>query len=114
MNLNSSLTRSIAIFALAFSCSGDVLRACPPPQTQRSRSDEDINAIGHRNVGKGPNLYSLEREKKLGEQRAKEVERSSKILDDPVVTEYINRIGQKIAQNSDARLPITIRMIDSD
>ena len=114
MNLNSSLTRSIAIFALAFSCSGDVLRACPPPQAQPSRSDEDINAIGHRNVGKGTNLYSLEREKKLGEQLAKEVARSSKILDDPVVTEYINRIGQKIAQNSDARLPITIRMIDSD
>lgn len=114
MNLNSCLTRSIAIFILAFSCSGSVLRACPAPQTKPPRSDEDITAIGHRNVGKGINLYSLEKEKKLGEQLAKEVERSSKILDDPVVSEYMNRIGQKIAQNSDVRQPITIRVIDSD
>jgi len=100
--------------ALAVSCSGTVLGAHPSPQRKPSLSDEDINAIGHRNVGKGTNLYSLEMEKKLGEQLAKEVERSSKILGDPVVTEYINRNGQKIAQNSDARLPITIRVIDSD
>jgi predicted Zn-dependent protease len=114
MNLNSSLTRSIAIFALAVFCPENVLRACPSPQGKPSRSDEDINAIGHRDVGKGMNLYSLEKEKKLGEQLAREVERSSKILDDLVVTEYINRIAQKVAQNSDARLPISIRVIDSD
>ncbi len=83
-------------------------------QSQRTRSDEDINTIGHRSVGKCPNLYSLEREKKLGEQLAQDVERSSKLLDDVVVSEYINRLAQKIAQNSDARLPITVRVLDSD
>ena len=114
MNLNSCLTRSIAIFALAVFCPGNVLRAYPSPQGKSSRSDEDINAIGHRDVGKGINLYSLEKEKKLGEQLAKEVERSSRILDDLVVNEYINRIAQKVAQNSDARVPISIRVIDSD
>jgi predicted Zn-dependent protease len=114
MNLNSSLTRSIAIFALVVFCPGSVLRAYSSPQGKPSRSEEDINAIGHRDVGKGMNFYSLEKEKKLGEQLAKEVERSSKILDDLVVTEYINRIAQKIAQNSDARVPISIRVIDSD
>ena len=80
----------------------------------QSRSDADIDAIGHRNVGKGIDLYSLENEKALGKQLAQEVERSSKLLDDPIVTEYINRIAQKIAQNSDARFPVTIRVIDSD
>jgi predicted Zn-dependent protease len=52
--------------------------------------------------------------KKLGKQLAQEVERSSKLVNDPVVIEYINRIGQTIAQNSDARFPIVIRVIDSD
>jgi predicted Zn-dependent protease len=113
MKLNSCLTRSIAIFALSVFCSGNVPRAYPSPQGKPSRSEEDINAIGHRDVGKGMNLYSLENEKKLGEQLAKEVERSSRILDDLAVTEYINRIAQKIAQNSDARLPISVRVIDS-
>jgi len=83
-------------------------------QTKRTRSDEDINAIGHRGVGKGTNFYSLEREKKLGEQLVKEVERSSKLLDDADVTEYISRLAQKVAQNSDARFPITVRVLDSD
>ena len=112
MNLNSRLARTFVILALAVSSPGIVFGASP--QFKPSRPDEDINAIGHRNVGKGTNLYSLENEKKLGEQLAKEVERSSKILDDLVVTEYINRIAQKVAQNSDARLPISIRVIDSD
>ena len=112
MNLNSRLARTFVILALAVSSPGIVFGASP--QFKPSRPDEDINAIGHRNVGKGANLYSLENEKKLGEQLAKEVERSSKILDDLVVTEYINRIAQKVAQNSDARLPISIRVIDSD
>ena len=88
MNPNSCPTRRLAILALAVSCSGTVLGAHPSPQRKPSLSDEDINAIGHRNVGKGTNLYSLEMEKKLGEQLAKEVERSSKILGDPVVTEW--------------------------
>jgi beta-barrel assembly-enhancing protease len=66
------------------------------------------------NVGKGVNLYSLDREKKLGEQLAKEVERTSKLLDDSVLTEYVNRIAQKIALHSDARQPIATRVIDSD
>jgi beta-barrel assembly-enhancing protease len=77
-------------------------------------SKEDIEAIGNRNVGKGINLYSLEREIGLGKQLAQEVERSSKLIDDPVVTEYVNRVGQNLVRNSDARVPFTIKVIDSD
>src|SRR5258707_13978138 len=77
-------------------------------------SKEDVEAIGNRNVGKGVNLYSLEREIGLGKQLAQEVERSSKLIDDPVVTEYVNRVGQNLVRNSDARVPFTIKVIDSD
>jgi predicted Zn-dependent protease len=77
-------------------------------------SKEDVEAIGNRSVGKGVNLYSLEREIGLGKQLAQEVERSSKMIDDPVITEYVNRVGQNLVRNSDARVPFTIKVIDSD
>jgi beta-barrel assembly-enhancing protease len=75
---------------------------------------EDVDAIGNRNVGKGINFYSIEKEIALGKSLAQEVERSSKLIDDPVVTEYVNRVGQNLVRNSDARVPFTIKVIDSD
>jgi predicted Zn-dependent protease len=77
-------------------------------------SKDDVEAIGNRKVGKGPNFYSLEKEIALGKQLAQEVERSSKLIDDPIVTEYVNRVGQNLVRNSDARVPFTIKVIDSD
>src|SRR6201981_1844729 len=75
---------------------------------------DDVEAIGSRKGGKGPNFYSLEKEIALGKQLAQDVERSSKLVDDPVVTEYVNRVGQNLVRNSDARVPFTIKVIDSD
>ena len=89
----------------------------PVPQKDTvtpKNSKEDVEAIGNRNVGKGVNLFSLEREISLGKQLAQEVERSSKLIDDPIVTEYVNRVGQNLVRNSDARVPFTIKVIDSD
>jgi len=89
----------------------------PVQQQERVKpknSKEDVEAIGNRSVGKGMNLYSLEREIGLGKQLAQEVERSSKLIDDPIVTEYVNRVGQNLVRNSDARVPFTIKVIDSD
>lgn len=77
-------------------------------------SKDDVDAIGNRDVGKGLNFYSLEREIALGKQFAQEVEKSSKLIDDPVVVEYVNRVGQNLVRNSDARVPFTIKVIDSD
>jgi predicted Zn-dependent protease len=77
-------------------------------------SKEDVDAIGNRNVGKGVNFYSLEREIALGKSLAQEVERSSKMIDDPIVTEYVNRVGQNLVRNSDSKVPFTIKVIDSD
>ena len=73
-----------------------------------------MDAIGNRNIGKGVNFYSLEHEIALGKQLAQQVERSSKMIDDPVITEYVNRVGQNLVRNSDAQVPFTIKVIDSD
>ena len=67
-----------------------------------------------REVGKGINFYSLEREIALGRQLAQEVRRQSKLVDDPIVTEFVNRLGQNIARNSDARVPFAFEIIQDD
>ncbi len=84
------------------------------PQDIKPGSKNDVEAIGNRGVGKGVNFYSLEREIAIGKQLAQEVERSAKLVDDPVVVEYVNRVGQNLVRNSDARVPFTIKVIDSD
>ena len=89
-----------------------------PVQQQQTvhpkNSKDDVDAIGNRNIGKGVNFYSLEHEIALGKQLAQQVERTSKMIDDPVVTEYVNRVGQNLVRNSDAQVPFTIKVIDSD
>ena len=77
-------------------------------------SEADVNAIGNRSVGHGLNFYSLEHEIALGKQLSAEVERQAKFINDPVVTEYVNRVGQNLVRNSDAQVPFTIKVIDSD
>src|SRR5499427_9746764 len=87
-----------------------------PPVTAPSANEPDkynVGLIGHRNVGNGLNFYSLEREIAVGQDLAKQVERSSKLVNDPDVTSYVNRIGQNLVRNSDARVPFTIKVIDS-
>ena len=66
------------------------------------------------NPGKGVNIYSLQREVELGRQMAAEVERQVRMLDDPVVAEYVNRLSQNLVRNSDARVPFTVKVIDSN
>ncbi len=78
--------------------------------------EDDVDAIGNRNVG-GRGLgdwYSLETEIKMGKQYSMMVENSVKLVQDPVVNEYVNRIGQNLVRNSDAKVPFTIKVIDSD
>jgi predicted Zn-dependent protease len=75
---------------------------------------KDPDEIGNRDVGKGINFYSIEKEIALGKQMAQEVERQAKIVDDPVIAEYVNRVGQNLVRNSDAKVPFTIKVIDSE
>ena len=84
------------------------------PGALATNKEKDPNEIGNRDVGKGVNFYSIEKEIALGKQLAQEVERESKIVDDPIVSEYVNRIGQNLARNSDAKVPFTIKVIDSN
>jgi beta-barrel assembly-enhancing protease len=78
---------------------------------------DDVNAIGNRNVGcsKGlGNWYSLESQVRLGKAYAMQVEQSAKVINDPVVSEYINRIAQNLVRNSDAKVPFTVKVLDDD
>lgn len=75
---------------------------------------KDPEEIGNRDVGKGVNFFSLEKEIALGKQLAQEVERQAKIIDDPVIAEYVSRVGQNLVRNSDAKVPFTIKVLDSE
>jgi len=78
------------------------------------KKKKDPEEIGNRDVGKGVNFYSLEKEIALGKQLAQEVERQAKIIDDPIIAEYVNRVGQNLVRNSDAKVPFTIKVLDSE
>jgi hypothetical protein len=82
----------------------------------KSGSIEDVSAVGNREIGgRGlGNWYSTEGEIKMGKQYADEIEKSTHFITDPVVDEYVNRIGQNIVKNSDCKVPFTIKVIDSD
>jgi predicted Zn-dependent protease len=77
----------------------------------------DVDAVGNRNVGcsKGlGNWYSVEGQVAQGRRYAQEIESQIKLINDPVITEYVNRVGQNLVRNSDAQVPFTIKVIDSD
>ena len=93
----------------------------PATKTDKDKKDEkkknkkkDPDEIGNRDVARGPNFYSLEKEIALGKQLAQEVERQSKVIDDPIVSEYVNRVGQNIVRNSDCKVPFTIKVVEDD
>jgi len=90
-----------AIFILAFSL---------PAEDKKKDPDE----IGNRDVGKGMNWYSIEKEIAIGKSLAQDVERQAKLIDDPVISEYVNRVGQNLVRNSDAKVPFTIKVIDTE
>ncbi len=93
----------------------------PPPAASTSSTDttaknkgskKDPDDIGDRNVSGKVNFYSLEKEIALGKQLAQQVERGSKVINDPIVSEYVNRIGQNLVRNSDAKVPFTIKVLE--
>src|ERR1700720_2636640 len=84
------------------------------PVTFADKKEKDPDEIGNRDVGKGLDFYSIEKEIALGKQMAQEVERQAKIVDDPIIAEYVNRIGQNLGGNSGWKVPFTIKVIDSE
>jgi predicted Zn-dependent protease len=82
------------------------------PKAKDPKKDPD--QIGTRDVSKGVNWYSIEKEMALGKQLSQGVEKMHKLVTDPQVTEYVNRIGQNLARHSDSKIPITIKVIEGD
>jgi predicted Zn-dependent protease len=91
-----------------------------PPKAAKTYHDgslRDIDAIGNRKVGcdRGVgNWYSLEKQIEMGRGYAQQVESTTKLVTDPEITEYVNRIGQNLVRNSDAQVPFTIKVVDTD
>jgi predicted Zn-dependent protease len=109
--------RSIRTFAsrtlLAAALAAPLFVANPALADDKKKNPDEI---GNRDVSKGivPNWYSIEKEIALGKQMAQEVERQAKIVDDPIIAEYVNRVGQNLVRNSDAKVPFTIKVVDSE
>ena len=80
-----------------------------PAFANDKKKDPSPTEIGDRNVSKGLNFYTLDQEMALGKQLAIEVEKQAKIVDDPIVSEYINRLGQNLARNSDVTFPVDLQ-----
>ena len=75
----------------------------------------DVNAIGDRNVGCNRGLgnwYTLDTQVRMGQEFAQQVEQTSHLITDPMVNEYVNRLGQNLVRNSDTKLPFTIKVLD--
>ena len=88
-----------------------------PVRVYHDGSVRDISAVGNRNIGcmRGlGNWYSLEKQIEMGRAYAQQVETTSKLVTDPIITEYVNRIGQNLVRNSDAQVPFTIKIVDTD
>src|SRR5713101_7675976 len=129
MRLRTALVFSSLVFAVSASTAlsqtltqdGDRLQdTAIPAHAVKAYHDHrirDIDAIGNRNIGCGRgfgNWYSLERQIAMGKSYSEQVESTSKLITDPVVTEFINQLGQNLVRNSDSQVPFTIKVIDAD
>ena len=107
-------------FTQVVSARGDEFRidqsqsTAQPPRGKDGAKD-DIDAIGNRNIGgRGlGNWYSLETEMRIGKEYSQMIDSSVKLVRDPAITEYVNRIGQNLVRNSDSQVPFTIKVIDA-
>jgi predicted Zn-dependent protease len=87
-----------------------------PDKVKHDGGKDDVDAVGNRKIGQRGvgNWYSIETDIKMGKQYSQMVDSSSKFVVDPVVTEYVNRLGQNLVRNSDAQVPFSFKIIDSD
>jgi peptidase M48-like protein len=92
------------------------IQPADPSKVKHDGGRDDVDAVGNRKIGARGlgNWYSIESDIKMGKQYAQMVDSSSKLVSDPVVTEYVNRLGQNLVRNSDAQVPFTFKIIDSD
>ena len=110
----------VSAFVFLFACSvgfAEEKTAADNVKVYHDKSEKDLDAIGNRNVGCGRgvgNWYSLDKQVQMGKQYSQQIETQVKLINDPVITEYVNRLGQNIVRNSDSQVPFTIKVIDDD
>jgi len=90
-----------------------------PQVVLAGRKHSDVEDIGNRDINGNvalifPNFVSLEKEIQMGAQYAQFFEQTARLVEDPVVNEYVDRLGQKIVKNSDAKVPFVIKVVDTD
>jgi predicted Zn-dependent protease len=105
----SLIVPAIGLLSMAVSTAPAFAKDKKPGDSKR-----DPTQIGDRNVSKGLNFYSLDQEIALGKQLSIEVQKEAKIVDDPIISEYINRVGQNLVRNSDVTFPVTFKLIEAD
>ena len=91
-----------------------VVLYAPAVKLPKKLQKYDINTIGARSIGKGLNFYSLRQEREMGLDLSMEIEAGAKIISDPLVVSYVDRLGQRLVSHSDARTPFVIKVVDSD
>lgn len=116
--------RHITALILAFTLASTCALAQDSEKSRQKSSQKSLSKplddknnpalIGKRDINKGSiQFYSVEREVAIGRQLAAEVDRTSKLVNDPLVTEYVNRVAQNLVLHSDSKVPFTIKVIDS-
>lgn len=115
MKLSTTNRPTLQRIALALAIFLSLSSVASPAQTRKpSESDRDIEAIGHRNLFPENRGFSLTNEKARGEIYSAAFERGNEILEDPAINAYIGQVAQRLAQNSDAQIPITVRIVNSN
>jgi len=112
-----SLVLLLVVPSASFAQSKSDPQQDPKDKTEKksTKKNGDVDNIGNRNINKGSiNFISLEKEIAMGRQMAAEIERQAKLIEDPTINEYVNRVGQNLVRNSDAKVPFTIKVVDSD
>jgi beta-barrel assembly-enhancing protease len=102
--MKRSLSRTLPLIAL-------VVAAALPASVRGENSKSDVDEIGNRKVAHR-SIVSQEKEIAVGKQFASEIDRSAKLIEDPVINEYVNRVAQNLARNSDLTIPLTVKVID--
>ncbi len=109
---------SISLVLIVFLATpSPILAQSTKKEDSKKQKNADVENIGNRDINKGlgnMNFMSLEKEIALGRQLAAEVERQVKLIDDPTINEYVNRVGQNLVRNSDAKVPFTIKVVESE
>jgi predicted Zn-dependent protease len=111
--MDSKIWRTTGGLALALTLAATAALAQRPQKPLDDNDNPEL--IGKRDINKHQlDFYSLDKEIALGRQLADEVDHKSKLVTDPIITEYVNRVGQNLVLHSDAKVPFTIKVIDSN